>query len=107
MDLDIRVTELNGKINLVEQRVEKLEDMTATIQNLTISVERMSLSVENMVKEQSKFSAQQEKLSKRLLEVEQAPYKDKATRYTEITKYVLTLILGGLVGYLMKSLLGI
>lgn len=76
-----------------DKRIELLEESTKQISALTVSIEKLAQSVQSMVKEQ-------EAQGKRLVFLES---KD-GERWRSIVGYVLTLVVGGVVGFLLKKI---
>ena len=79
-------------------RVSVLEEKTDRIENLTLSVQKLAISVEQMAKEQIDYRSKQDQIANKLIELEQAPSKDKAKKVDGILTYVAQLIVAAIVG---------
>lgn len=95
------------KISNHDTRIKNLEKETASLESLTLSVQKLALSIEQMAKEQADYRYKQNEMAERLLTVEQQPLKDKANKHDVYMSQIITLVLGAIVGYLLKSLFGI
>lgn len=89
------------------KEVEKLNDKMNAIEQLTLSVQRLAGSVEQIAKNQSEYKESAQKMSEKISELESNPYKEKAEMYNKIVWAVLSLVIGAIGGYLLKSLFGI
>lgn len=74
-------------------RIGELEESTKRNNKLLISVEKLALNMENMQKEQQ---AQREEIE----DLKSQPGK----RWQEVTKYVVTAVIGILIGYVLKQI---
>lgn len=76
-----------------DKRIELLEESTKQISALTVSIEKLAQSVQSMVREQ-------EAQGKRLVSLESRD----GERWRSVVGYVITLVVGGVVGFLLKQL---
>ena len=97
-ELTARVSVLEEKIKVSNHRIDDLEDKTDRIEKLTLSVQKLAMSVEQMAKEQIDYRAKQEQIANKLIELEQAPAKDKAKKVDSILTYVMQLVVAAFVG---------
>ncbi len=93
-----RVSVLEEKIKVSNHRIENLEENTNRIENLTLSVQKLAMSVEQMAKEQIDYRSKQDQIANKLIELEQAPAKDKAKKVDSILTYVAQLIVAAIIG---------
>ena len=84
---------LNAENNRQNRRIEILESTTKQISELTTSVQKLAMSVENMVKEQGRQGDRLEALENRDGEM-----------WRKVTGYVLTTIVGIVIGFLAKQI---
>ena len=99
-----RVSVLEEKVKVSNHRIDDLEEKTDRIEKLTLSVQKLALSVEQMAKEQVDYRAKQDQIADKLIELEQAPAKDKAKHWEDtmstILHYILTAAVGALMTYI-------
>lgn len=76
-----------------DARIEKLEDVVEKISSLSTSVEKMATNMENMLNEQISQGERLETLESR-----------DGEKWREVVKYVLTLIVGACIGYILKQM---
>lgn len=95
------------RIDEAEKKIDKLENQAAEIQSLALSVQKLAHSVEQIAKDQTSLIAKQNEMVKNLAEVEKKPDKTKAEKYDRVIKEITTLLLGAIVGFLIKTFLGI
>lgn len=106
MNEDERIPVLEVKMEDADRRISNLEKMMNEVTSLTRTVERLAIMIENLVKEQTEFSGKVNSLTDRMVEMEKEPYKTKANSYDIIWKEVVVLLIGGVSGYLARTLLG-
>ena len=97
-ELTARVSVLEEKIKVSNHRIEDLEEKTDRIEKLTLSVQKLAMSVEQMAKEQIEYRSKQDQIANKLIELEQAPAKDKAKKVDSILTYVVQLIVAAIIG---------
>lgn len=99
-----RVSVLEEKVKVSNHRIDDLEEKTDRIENLTLSVQKLAMSVEQMAKEQIDYRAKQDQIADKLIELEQAPARDKAKHWEDtistVLHYVLTAAVGALLAYI-------
>lgn len=83
-----------------DKEIEALKENVKRIETLTVSVEKMAVSIENMAKEMGKHNDSLDKLDSRLEDIENEP----ATKWKDMTKYILTAILGIVIGLVAMRL---
>lgn len=97
-ELTARVYVLEERVKVSNHRIDDLEEKTDRIENLTLSVQKLAISVEQMAKEQIDYRSKQDQIANKLIELEQAPSKDKAKKVDSILTYVAQLIVAAIVG---------
>jgi hypothetical protein len=97
-ELTARVSVLEEKIKVSNHRIGDLEEKTDRIEKLTLSVQKLAMSVEQMAKEQIDYRSKQDQIANKLIELEQAPAKDKAKKVDSILTYVMQLVVAAFVG---------
>nr|DAY81012.1 MAG TPA: Hemolysin [Caudoviricetes sp.] len=97
-ELTARVFVLEERVKVSNHRIDDLEEKTDRIENLTLSVQKLAISVEQMAKEQIDYRSKQDQIANKLIELEQAPSKDKAKKVDSILTYVAQLIVAAIVG---------
>lgn len=91
----------------VFKQLEILNEKMDAIEGLTLSVQKLALSVEQLAKNESEDRQTQKDIIKQIAILESAPNKDKASKYDRVTNLILTAVIGGIVGYLLRTLIGI
>lgn len=76
-----------GEFNDLKDKVNKLEGVFDKITDIALSVERLATETKYMREEQNKYE-------KRLTSLEEKPIK----RYDDIVKYIITTIIGLIIG---------
>lgn len=99
--------EIETKLALMDKRINDLEEKTDKIESLVLSVQELAFSVKAMATEQQEQRKKQEEFAERLISIENQPDKSKAEIHDKIKWTVVSLVIGALVGFLLKSLLGI
>lgn len=97
-ELTAKVYVLEERVKMSNHRIDDLEEKTDRIENLTLSVQKLAISVEQMAKEQIDYRSKQDQIANKLIELEQAPSKDKAKKVDSILTYVAQLIVAAIVG---------
>lgn len=97
-ELTAKVYVLEERVKVSNHRIDELEEKTDRIENLTLSVQKLAISVEQMAKEQIDYRSKQDQIANKLIELEQAPSKDKAKKVDSILTYVAQLIVAAIVG---------
>ena len=87
---DKRMEDEHRRMN---HRISELEEATKRNNKLLISVEKLALNMENMQKEQQ---AQREEIE----DLKSQPGK----KWQEVTKYVVTTLIGAVIGYVLLQL---
>lgn len=104
MNEESRISVLEEQMKVSNHRIADLEGKTDRIENLTLSVQKLAMSVEQMAKEQVDYRARQNELADKLIELEQAPARDKAKHWEDtvstVLHYVLTAAAGALLAYI-------
>ena len=77
----------------MNHRISDLEKHTEQNNKLLISVEKLALNMENMQKEQQAQRAEIEDLK-----------SQPGKRWKEVTGYVITAVIGILIGYILKQI---
>ena len=95
------------QLKTVFRQLETLNEKMDSIEGLTLSVQKLAISVEQLAKNQSEDREAQKEIVKQIAILESAPNKDKASKYDKITNQVASILIGAIVGYLLKSLIGI
>ena len=103
-ELTARVYVLEERVKVSNHRIDDLEEKTDRIENLTLSVQKLAISVEQMAKEQIDYRSKQDQIANKLIELEQAPSKDKAKKVDSILTYVAQLIVAAIVGAVLAYL---
>ena len=85
-----RIDEENDRQN---HRIANLEEAVREIAKLTTSIEKMAISMENMTNEQKRQGERLEKLEE----------QDGQT-WRNLKWYILTLLVGGVVGFLLRQI---
>lgn len=100
MDSPISRAEHNEFVKRMEEhnsrqdaRIKKLEELVDKISVLSTSIEKMANNMENMFNEQVSQGERLEKLESR-----------DGEKWRELIKYVLTLIVGTCIGYILKQM---
>ena len=75
------------------RRIESLEQGIARIEHLNVSIERLAMNMESMVKEQARQGERLEALENR-----------DGEKWRTIVKYVLTTVVGILIGFVFKQI---
>ena len=103
-EIATRVSVLEEKVKVSNHRINDLEEKTDRIEKLTLSVQKLAMSVEQMAKEQIDYRAKQDQIADKLIELEQAPAKDKAEHWEDtvstVLHYVATAGVGALLAYI-------
>lgn len=99
-----KLTEHENRIKVAEHRIEELEEKTDRIESLTLSVKELAMSVKTMADGLRDTKNDTADLDERLSEVEKYPIKRKAEIHDRYVSQVATLIIGALVGFLLKTL---
>jgi len=102
-----KLTEHENRIKVSEHRIEDLEEKTDRLEDLTLSVQELAISVKTMTDEMKTAKTATDNIKERLAEVEAQPYRAKAAMHDKYVSQIATLIIGTLVGFLLKTLLGI
>jgi len=85
-----RIEEENNRQN---HRIENLEQTVKEISNLTTAVEKLAVSIQNMVKEQQRQGEKIEELESR-----------DGKKWRQVVGYVVTTIIGIVVGFIFTHL---
>lgn len=100
MDSPITRAEHNEFVKRMEEhnsrqdaRIKKLEELVDKISVLSTSIEKMATNMENMFNEQVSQGKRLETLESR-----------DGEKWREVVKYVLTLIVGACIGYILKQM---
>lgn len=100
MDSPISRAEHNEFVKRMEEhnsrqdaRIKKLEELVDKISVLSASIEKMANNMENMFNEQVSQGERLEKLESR-----------DGEKWRELIKYVLTLVVGACIGYILKQM---
>lgn len=100
MDSPISRAEHNEFVKRMEEhnsrqdaRIKKLEELVDKISVLSTSIEKMANNMENMFNEQVSQGERLEKLESR-----------DGEKWRELIKYVLTLVVGACIGYILKQM---
>lgn len=100
MDSPISRAEHNEFVKRMEEhnsrqdaRIKKLEELVDKISVLSTSIEKMANNMENMFNEQVSQGERLEKLESR-----------DGEKWRELIKYVLTLVIGACIGYILKQM---
>ena len=100
MDSPISRAEHNEFVKRMEEhnsrqdaRIKKLEELVDKISVLSTSIEKMATNMENMFNEQVSQGKRLETLESR-----------DGEKWREVVKYVLTLIVGACIGYILKQM---
>lgn len=105
-EIAVQLVRIEQRLTDTDRRIVSLENTIKRIESLTLSVEKLALSVENMARDQVEYRADQNALAKRLLEVEKQPLRDKAEKHDRLVTKVIEIVLAGVVGFLISSVLG-
>lgn len=95
------------QLKTVFKQLETLNGKMDAIEGLALSVQKLALSVEQIANNQAEDRESQKEIIKQIAVLESAPHKDKASKYDRITNQIVNILIGALVGYLLKSLVGI
>lgn len=95
------------QLKTVFKQLETLNEKFDAIEGLALSVQKLAISVEQIAKNQSEDRETQKDIVKQIAILESAPSKDKASKYDRVTNQIASIIIGAVVGYLLKSLIGI
>ena len=100
MDSPISRAEHNEFVKRMEEhnsrqdaRIKKLEELVDKISVLSTSIEKMANNMENMFNEQVSQGKRLETLESR-----------DGEKWREVVKYVLTLVVGACIGYILKQM---
>ena len=91
------------QISSIKADVSELKEKFTIIESLTLSVQKLALSVEQIANNQAEDRASHKELIKEVSEIKNAPIKEKASTYDLVVKYILTAIVGAIVGYLINK----
>ena len=95
------------QIKTVFKQLDTLTEKMDAIEGLTLSVHKLSMSVEQLAKNQSEDRDEQKRLTEKIITLENNPDKDKASKYDKIADKISTVVIGAIIGYLLRSLFGI
>lgn len=89
-DFDVKIAEMQKDIRSLEIRVDEIEKEEKKIENLNLDYQRLNLSLDSILSKLNDVTIKVDKLEKKPLEWQEF-----------IIKYVVTTLLGVLIGYLI------
>jgi chromosome segregation ATPase len=102
-----KITEHDAKLAEGARRLDDLERSSEQITEIVLAVKEISMSIKSLTKEIAELKAETVSINTRLDDVEKYPYKDKAARHDRYVSLAGTTIIGALIGYLLKTFLGV
>lgn len=106
-EVAVKLAEHEEKIKVANNRIADLENKTNTIEKLALSVQKIAIATETLTKNQIEYQQKQEQIAKKLVDIEGMPLRSKAEKHDFYVDTVLKLVIGAIVGFLLKSLLGL
>lgn len=95
------------QLKTVFSQLKTVSEKMDSIEGLTLSVQKLAMSIEQLANNQAEDRKEQKAIVQRLIHLESIPNQDKANKYDKIADKIITVIVGAIVGYLLKSLIGI
>lgn len=106
-ELAVEMAKVVTRLDNTDSRIASLEITIKRIESLTLSVEKLAMSVEDLAKKQGDYKTSQDVLINRVDEIENTPNKEKASKLDKLIEKIVGLLLAGVIGFLLNSLLGI
>jgi hypothetical protein len=104
-EMDVRLKAVEGKTIQLEEKVDDIHRLASSVEIIANDMSYMKSDISEMKAGQIDLKENQEKLSAKILDVENAPDKKKSKLFDNLAEKLVWLFVGGIAAFLLAQIL--